>query len=524
MATKPILKNLSDNVKDVAAPTSAPRITDATKADASEEAKRLRRFMVKMNTSPNVLKRIREDIMLIVDAGIKRKPIHEYDPTEIGQSEAAADYLDGYILYSDGTGWVVYDLEEGRFKADYGEAVLNAVLKRLAKERWDLRKVIERGSTEATEALIFARSAAGKRCVANVAEFLKHDPTVFCLATDFDNDPYMLNCQGTTIDLRTGETIPSMPEHKHTRSTCCVPATDGKEPKRWSAFIKEITLGRLDLEAFLMRLCGYALTADTSAQWYFNFYGMGGNGKGVFLHVLQTIMGDYSIALPRKAVVLEGYETEGRFDVADLPGARLAIVDDVPAGRLAEGTIKMLTGGDKMRAEQKYKASYEFKPIAKLVLSSNKELALTDTGNSMRRRIRLIPFDFDARGKADPNLERKLLSEAPQILALFVKEAACYLSEMGHNGFPACPLIDNTSKAYVDDQDIVQQFLDSATECGDGVRSGELYSAYKAWCEASGYRVKSAKWLGGELKKKGVENRHTMKGNGYKGISLIVSE
>jgi putative DNA primase/helicase len=519
MATKASLKRLPKNVKDVSA-SATPRITEAIQAAAYEEAKRLRQFMTAFKTSSNDLERIREGIMLVVKKGMERKPIYEYDPTEIGQAEAAADYLDGYIRYSDGTGWVVYDMSEGRFKAAYGEAVLNAVLKHIAKERWDLRKVVERGTRDATEAVTFARSAVGKRSVANVAEFLKHDPTVFCLATDFDRDPYFLNCQGTTIDLRTGGTMPSMPEHLHLKSAYCVPATDGQAPELWGAFIAEITLGRLDLAAFLMRLCGYALTADTSAQWYFNFHGTGGNGKGVFLHVLQTIMGDYAISLPKKAVVLEGYETEGRFDVADLPGARLAIVDDVPAGRLAEGTIKLLTGGDKMRAEQKYKASYEFKPIAKLVLSSNKELALTDTGDSMRRRIRLIPFDFDAREKADQDLERKLLAEAPQILALFVAESACYLAKQGHNGFPPCLLIDNASKAYIDDQDVAQQFLDSATERGAGVSAGELYNAYKTWCQASGYKVKSTTRFGGELKKKGVESKHTKNGNWYVGISL----
>jgi hypothetical protein len=62
----------------------------------------------------------------------------------------------------------------------------------------------------------------------------------------------------------------------------------------------------------------------------------------------------------------------------------------------------------------------------------------------------------------------------------YTAEAACYLASRGHNGFPPCPLIDNASKTYVDDQDVAQQFLDSATERGDGVSAGELYNAYKA--------------------------------------------
>jgi hypothetical protein len=157
MATEPNLNHLSESVKDVSAPAANPHITDATREAARGEARRLRQFMTAFQASPNDLDRIREGIMLVVERGMEQKPIHEYDPTEFGQAEAAADYLDGYIRYSDGTGWVVYDLIEGRFKAAYGEAVLNAGLKRLAKERWDLRKVIERGTADATEAVGTAR-------------------------------------------------------------------------------------------------------------------------------------------------------------------------------------------------------------------------------------------------------------------------------------------------------------------------------------------------------------------------------
>jgi putative DNA primase/helicase len=519
MATEPTLNETPRRVKSETRRAQTPdtfAITEAERQAGQEQARQLMRF----HAPERDFDHIREGVMRVVETNMRRAPLYGYEPTELSQSKAAADYLDGFVRYSDGTGWVVYDLLEGRFKASYGEAVVSAVVKRLAQERWDLRKIIEKGDRDATDALNYAKNAIGKRGVANVIDLLKHEPTVFCLATDFDRDPYLLNCRGTTIDLRNGAAMPSLPEHLHLKSALCVPATDGQAPERWGAFIAEITLGRLDLAAFLTRLCGYALTADTSAQWYFNLHGKGRNGKGVFLHVLKTIMGDYAVSLPTKAVVLQGRETEGRFELADLPGARLAVIDDVPAGRLAEGVIKLLTGGDMMRAEQKYQASYPFKPIAKLLISSNDELTLSDTGTSMRRRIRLIPFDFDATAKDDPDLERALLAEAPRILALCIAAAGAYLADRGQGGFPPCAIIDNASKAYVDEQDVVQQFLEAATESGGGLAAGALYQAYEAWCATSGYKAKSAKWFASALKKKGIEKTRVAAGMWYSDVRL----
>jgi putative DNA primase/helicase len=515
--TKVIIEQTTDSVKPETAAT-APTQSPAT--DERQAANQPAREFLRFQAPRSELDRICAGVMCAVETNMRRAPIYDYEPTELAQAKAAADYLDGFARYSDGIGWVAYDMDEGRFKAPYGEAVVSAVVKRLAHERWDLRKIIEKGDRDASEAITYAKNAIGKRGIANVMELLKTEPGVWCHASDFDRNSNLLNCNGTTVDLRTGASMPSLPDHLHMKSALCIPAIDGTPPERWSAFIQEITLDRADLALFLSRLCGYALTADTAAQWYFNVHGKGKNGKGVFLHVLKTIMGDYAVSLPTKAIVLQGHETEGRFELADLPGARLAVIDDVPAGRLAEGTIKLLTGGDMMRAEQKYKASYQFKPIAKLLLSSNDELTLSDTGTSMRRRIRLIPFDFDATARDDPDLERKLLAEAPQILALFISEAGAYLSDKGHNGFPPCAVIDNASKAYVDEQDITQQFLDAATDPVGGIAAGALYQAYETWCSTSGYKAKSAKWFAGTLKKKGVEKTRASSGIWYSGIRL----
>jgi putative DNA primase/helicase len=258
-----------------------------------------------------------------------------------------------------------------------------------------------------------------------------------------------------------------------------------------------------------------------SAAYFANFYGVGGNGKGVLLRLMQKILGSYAVSLSPKAIVLQGRDTEGRFDLTDLPGARLAIIDDVPEGRLAEGTIKQLTGEGTMRIERKFKDSFQFTPIAKLTLASNKQLTIKDTGNSMRRRMRTIPFDFiPTKDKLDPRLEEKLLQEGPSILFWAIEEAGLYLSNPGPAGLPGCTVIDEASKEYLDSQDTTRLFLEEKTEkSGDesesGVKARELYEAYKTWCEENGYKAKTNHIFGKELKLIGIEKSRTHQGRLY---------
>jgi putative DNA primase/helicase len=303
----------------------------------------------------------------------------------------------------------------------------------------------------------------------------------------------------------------------HTKSAGFIPVK-GEIP-RFCRFLNEITCGDKDLVVWIVRWMGYCLTEDVKAAYFANFYGVGGNGKGVLIRLLRKIMGDYAVTLSSKAVVQQGLETEGRFDRSDLPGARLAVVEDAPAGRLAEEFVKTLTGEGKMYAEEKYHKAYEFSPKAKLIIASNNQLKIKDTGTSMRRRLRTVPFNF-LPAKPDVGLEAALMKEAPAILAMLIDEAGDYLANPGPAGFPYCKIIEDASKEYIDSQDTVRLFLNDKTEPGDGVKASELFNAYKTWCEDNGYKAANSTKFGLDLKRCGIERKHTMTGNNYQNIVI----
>jgi phage/plasmid-associated DNA primase len=260
--------------------------------------------------------RILQDMYTLVDAEKTRtwRNATNYEPNEQGQVQCMVDLSGGYIRYSAGIGWLVFDTQEGKYRSEYGEAVLFNLLTYFGNERWDFRHTAGN-----KEVLTYAKSAITRRGQVAVSESLRYRPEIFSLADDYDANPYLINCYGTTFDLRTGMPRLSVPEHRHTRSTNAVPADSPYCPK-FSAFLKEITLGRDDVVKFIMRWFGYCLTGNMDAQVFVNFYGAGGNGKGTLLHVMEHIFGDYAMTIPEAVVLDKGNSMETKVAQANAVG------------------------------------------------------------------------------------------------------------------------------------------------------------------------------------------------------------
>jgi len=96
-----------------------------------------------------------------------------------------------------------------------------------------------------------------------------------------------------------------------------------------------------------------------------------------------------------------------RSDVADLAGARFVVSVEVDEGkRLAEGLIKLLTGGDTVRARFLYQDSFEFMPELKLWLCANHAPKARADDSAMWRRILRLPFEnVILKGKRDPQVK-----------------------------------------------------------------------------------------------------------------------
>lgn len=381
--------------------------------------------------------------------------------------------------------------------------------------REDVRQVC-REATVGLDAPREARRIASDKTISAVLRIAAADPAISRRADQFDTYPMLLNTPGGIIDLKTGE----MRTHdRDNRLTQIAGASPGGHCPRWQQFLNEVTGGDAELKSYLARLAGYCLTASNQEQVFAFLHGPGGNGKSVFLHTIAAALGDYAATATLETFMAS---SQGRHltELAGLRAARLVLVPETEAGRSwAESRIKMITGGEKIRANFMRQDHFEYQPQFKLIIAGNHRPALNGVGEAMRRRLHLVPFDMTITPEArDPRLTSALHAELPGILAWMI--AGC--QEWQETGLAPPPKITSAVKDYFDEEDLVGQWIDDCCEISPMAKaqSAQLYQSWKRWAEVRGIDAGSLKSLGEDLRRRTFSPARIGGARGWQGIAL----
>jgi putative DNA primase/helicase len=449
-----------------------------------------------------------------------------YGLTEVEQAEAVVAQCGGWMKYCPEVGWLVYNSDNGCWKPNYAEAALHGVVEHFAMLRRD-GAYAENGAEQS-----FVKKVMSDHGINAVINIIKHHPNIEKSSDEFDAAPHQLNCLGEMVDLRDGSRRPTEPEDYVTRSTRFrpAPAYKGKGaekyPEKFFKFMEQITSkegkNRPDLALWLLAWFGYCLSGDTSAQFFVNFHGRGRNGKGVLLSLMYDLFGGYATPLAED-LAIENMTGSG-FDMADLPGVRLAMLHDAPEGRLNMRALKPIVAGDVIKARRKYKDNFDFHPICKVAIASNPRLTLKETGLAIKRRVRMAPFDYTVpEEEVNPFLQRELLEEGAEITAALIECAVDYYKNgCGPRAFPECSVIDETSREYIKSEDQVAQYIEEKTAAGEGgvIKAADLYGGYAEWAAKQGTRPMNAKRFGDRLALMDIKKERRGDGVWYVGIAF----
>ncbi|MEW6069546.1 MAG: phage/plasmid primase, P4 family, partial [Candidatus Thermoplasmatota archaeon] len=158
----------------------------------------------------------------------------------------------------------------------------------------------------------------------------------------------------------------------------------------------------------IQELFGYALLKDYHIQKAFMFVGEGANGKSTLLALFKSFLGSKNVS----SIALQDLETN-RFASSALYDKLANIYADLTDRAMHQtGKFKMLTGGDIIPSEKKFKDSFSFVNYAKLIFSANKLPETRDDTSAFFRRWAIINFPNVFEGdKADPKILEKLTTE-----------------------------------------------------------------------------------------------------------------
>jgi putative DNA primase/helicase len=318
----------------------------------------------------------------------------------------------------------------------------------------------------------------------------KAAPGMVLNAALLDADPYALCTPAGVVDLHTGLlTEPDPDKHCHSRATTAAPRE--MPTPRWQRFLTD-TFGD-DAEGtqmidFLHELLGYSITGDVGAQIMPFLYGQGKNGKSVLLDVMVKLLGDYADAAPPGFLMARPFEGHPT-DLAELHGRRIIVCSELkPGDRFDEARVKMLTGGDRIKARRMRQDFFSFNPTHKLWLLGNHRPEVNTGGYAFWRRMKLIPFErvvADDR-KVDNLADVLVTEEGPGILNWLIAGARRYLN--GPRDLTGPRRVQTATTAYAETEDHTGRFLSECCTLDPAMRAEQtqLYSAYKSWCQLEG--------------------------------------
>lgn len=399
--------------------------------------------------------------------------------TDVGNAERLIYHFGEDLLHCWDFGkWFVWD--GTRWVLDNGAMILASAQMTVRKIYQEASQIEDKSIRERVAA--HARASEASHRIRAMVEQARSKAKV--TPDQLDQDKWLLNVENGTLDLRTGKLLPHSREHLITKM-CPVTYDPHATCPEWITFLDRIMNANDDLIGFLRRAIGYTLTADTGERAMFILHGTGANGKSTLIATIKNLLGDYGLRTPTQTLMAKRGNSVPN-DVARLKGARFVFANESDEQhKLAEATIKDLTGNDTVSARFMRAEWFDFRPVCKLWLATNHKPKITGTDNAIWSRLRLIPFDVTIPDdEQDKDLENKLKAELGGILNWALQ--GCL--DWQRQGLGTPKAVKDATSNYRKESDAIGQFL--AETCIEGANAKvsvkALYQEYLSWTHVSG--------------------------------------
>lgn len=340
----------------------------------------------------------------------------------------------------------------------------------------------------------------------------------------FNNGGNVINLQNGYYDLDNDEFKGHNPEMMFTLISNATYEPEAECPL-WEQFIYDSFLGNADLIEYVQRAIGYSISNSTAERLIFFLFGQEtGTGKSVLTNVLDELLGTYSQNIKPEALMVDRNKTGESADpsFAKLKGARLVTTSESnESGKIDEGLIKRLTGGDKITARFLHKNEITYTPEFKIWMATNYKPIVQNNDSAIWQRLVVIPMDnVVPASKADVNLTNKLKAEINGILNWAIEGYRMYKKHGLRKSEPDA--IKSQRNSYHNEMDIVGRFIDECCmlDSQASVKSSDIWDVYKIWCEGNNEHAGTIRKFSIELEKR-FEKEKKSDGRYFLGIDFI---
>ena len=316
-------------------------------------------------------------------------------------------------------------------------------------------------------------------------------------ADELNTDETVINFQNGLLDLTTMQMKPHDPAIYSTVQLPCVYDPNASEPKRFQAFLHDLTDGNENVEKLLLQFMGVTISnvfGYRTKKGLFLF-GEGNTGKSVFRNLLIDFVGKentYTIGIERM---------EDRFSLGKAFGKRLLGDSDMSFMKAKEMKhFKMLTGGDPVSFERKGIDRMDAIYRGVILFCTNQmPMFGGDKGDHVYNRMIPVPcHNVIPPEKQDRYLLEKMKEEYPGIVNL----ALIGLRQVIENGYAYD--VPKQSQAALETYKVRNSSARSfymaccvlranITGGTDSATVSKVYAIYKEYCKDNGLFIENKK-------------------------------
>jgi putative DNA primase/helicase len=238
----------------------------------------------------------------------------------------------------------------------------------------------------------------------------------------------------------------------------------------------------------IQEMFGYSLIKDQKYQKAFLLYGDGSNGKSALLEILENLLGVENTS----AVDLQELQ-ESRFMVGRLYGKLSNIAGDIPNKTLKNtNRFKKLTGGDRIKGENKNEDAFFFRNSATLIFSANDMPKVENKQNAFYRRWCLIEFPYkfteknDQHKDKDKQIVEDIVGEEMSGILNWALKGLNRLQSQG--SFTGQRKPSEIRKIYERNSSPIDYFLMEKTDRQGRIKKEELHDEYEKFRKKKGLR------------------------------------
>lgn len=328
-------------------------------------------------------------------------------------------------------------------------------------------------------------------------------PVVVIRPSDLDVAANLIACPNGTVDLDTGELIPSRPEHLN---TACVrvpfdPLARSPELDRYLATFMPDEEDQLVLWGVL----GTALRGGNAARLMPMLLGPSTSGKSQLIAAVANLLRGYATSI-NVSVFRGNLDDRPRPDLVKAMYTRVAYATEAARSwELHADQVKRLTGGDIILYRNLYREAVEAEPRFTPFIVANEMPRVKGADDAFRRRMLVVRFDRPLGvGAEDARIRQRFVNDPDCLRALLARLVEGARSPAFVNGVNLDLLPDRFLLAKLDafdEVDHIGSFLlwmaeqgylrqaevdAAASHC---VKASDLHAWYGFWVRKHGDRT-----------------------------------